>query len=91
MQKYTATSVYFATGEGVTHFLLYMYASDRGQVQTEFARLFGTYYTTDIEITEGFDTTSAPAKLLLSPKAHAMMVSPAGDFRLSAMLHVNYA
>lgn len=92
MPAYTLTNMYFATGEGMTRWVMYMYAENEAKVLEEYKRRVGDYFALGAEISGGFDFSSAEAKLLLTPKVQELLVAKDyGNAVFFAELHINYS
>jgi len=88
---HTVTNSYFATGEGVTHMVLFIKGSSE-QAVARFTDLFGDYLSQGHEITEGLRFDFNGAGLLINDKLRAKLADwdpQAGGLEYHAKLHVN--
>jgi hypothetical protein len=88
---HTVTNSYFATGEGITHMVLFTKGS-RELAQKRFVEHFGEYLSQGHEISEGLNFDFNGAKLLVSDALRAKLedwAKQAGGLEYHASLHVN--
>ena len=88
---HTVTNSYFATGEGVTHMVLFIKGSSE-QAVARFTELFGDYLSQGHEVTPGLRFELNGARLLLSDDLKAKLEDwgkQAGGLEYHAKLHVN--
>ena len=96
---YTAYAQYFATGEGMTHMVMftrgYGQNADRLEnVRQSFSNKFGVYYGMGVEIYEGIKYDLSGMDLLVSDRTRAALDSwqeTAGGLEYSASIHVNFS
>jgi len=96
---YTVTNSYFATGEGITHMVLFTkgYGKDADRSKNAFEtfeRHFGAYYAQGAEITPGLRFEFNGAKLMISDELRAKLqqwAEQAGGLEYHATLHVNFS
>jgi hypothetical protein len=94
---HTVTNSYFATGEGITHMVLFTKGygpdSDRSaNALNTFVKHFGDYYSQGAEVREGLSFEFNGAKLLVSDALRAKLedwAKQAGGLEYHASLHVN--
>jgi hypothetical protein len=96
---YTAYAYYYATGEGVTHMVMftrgYGESLDRKEnVRKSFANKFGGYYAMGVDIYEGINLDLEGIDLLLSEKMKSALADwqkDAGGLEYHASIHVNFS
>ena len=96
---YTAYAYYYATGEGMTHMVMftrgYGESPDRKEnVRKSFANKFGGYYAMGVEIFDGINLNLDGIDLLLSEKMKAALddwQKDAGGLEYFASIHVNFS
>lgn len=92
MPAFTVTNTYFATGEGVTSWLMYVYAEDEKAALEAFKRKTDAYFSIGAEVRRGLDLECDAAKLLLTDGAKAMLAAKDyGNAVYFAELHLNYS
>lgn len=91
MPDYTLTNDYSATGEGITYWLMYMYARSPKEVVDAFVRREGDYFAQGCTVREGLDLGCREANLLLSPKVRSLIEAGGGNLFYFASVHVNYS
>jgi hypothetical protein len=90
---HTVTNSYFATGEGITHMVLFIKGS-HDQAVLRFTAVFGDYYSQGYEITEGLRFDFNGANLLINDKLKAKLEdwdAQAGGLEYHAGVHVNFS
>lgn len=96
---FTVSCNYFATGEGVTHMVLYTrgYGADADPAKNAidaFERHFGSYFARGAEVREGLDFDFNGAKLLVSDHLRTKLqdwIKHAGGLEYHASIHVNFS
>jgi hypothetical protein len=93
---YTVSNSYFATGEGVTHMVLFTKGYGEGtrpdNALATFEKLFGSYFTIGAEVKEGLHFDFHGAALLINAELRAKLenwAETAGNLEYHASLHVN--
>jgi hypothetical protein len=88
---HTVTNTYFATGEGITHMVLFIKGT-RQDAEQRFETTFGEYLSQGREITEGLRFDFNGSKLMLTEELKAKLsdwYAQAGGLEYYAKLHVN--
>jgi hypothetical protein len=96
---YTAYAQYFATGEGMTHMVMFTRgygpsANPLENVRKGFSDKFGAYYAMGVEIYEGIKYDLSGMELLISDKMCGALEDwqkDAGGLEYSSSIHVNFS
>ncbi len=92
MPAFTVTNCYFGTGEGMTRWLLYVYAENEQGALEAFKRRVGDYMAIGAKVNVGLDLEAPEAKLLLTQAAKdALAAKDYGNAVYFAELHLNYS
>lgn len=96
---YTVTCNYFATGEGMTHMVLFTRGygpNDEGKVNAlgTFRQIFGDYFSIGAEVQDGIQFEFDGSKYLLSDSLRTKILEwekEAGGLEYHASLHLNFS
>ena len=91
--KYTVTSDYYATGEGRTITICYVFAASIEAALKEFERLVygGDWFVKGADAIEGWQFDSEIAQMLVTPSVKAQLEDTKCYQNYVATIHYNYS
>lgn len=93
MSKFTITADYFATGEGRTMTIMYLFAEDSIKALEEFKKQIhnGEWWVLGADVVEGFDFDNEMAKFMITAGVRSQLEDDHCNLNYFSQLHFNYS